>query len=147
MLGKFRALLGGSRIGKDGYTDTEREATVSLLVLIAFSDQTLRISEKEQIMSVMESFDWSSEIDHEQIYFAAVTRVRQALVSDRSMDVFMEDMRRSFSGEQSLKRAIKLTLNIANSDGQFSIEEASFIDHIRRLNPTLSEEIEEKKGA
>lgn len=122
-----------SEITKQDVTQNEREAIIELMMLIMYSDKTLKLAEDEAIKEYTSSIKWESPLSLE-FYFGKVTpKIRRALEDKESMNAFLEDIDFRIESELVKAQVLLVCNDLAMADSEFSSEEKELLTNISKV--------------
>ncbi|MGB3639250.1 MAG: hypothetical protein WBA39_16990 [Rivularia sp. (in: cyanobacteria)] len=131
MRDKLRLSL--SEIAKQDVTQNEREAIIELLMMIMYSDKTLKLAEDEAIKEYTSSIKWESPLSLE-FYFGKVTpKIRTALSDEGKMNAFLKDINTRIESELVKAQVLLVCNDLAMADSEFSSEEKELLTNISRV--------------
>ncbi|MGB3652933.1 MAG: hypothetical protein WBA41_17190 [Rivularia sp. (in: cyanobacteria)] len=114
-------------------TQNEREAIVELMMMVMYSDKTLKLAEDEAIKEYTNSIKWESPLSLE-FYFGKVTpKIRTALADKEKMNAFLKDVNNRINSEAVKSQVLKLCNDLAMADAEFSSEEKELLDNISQI--------------
>ena len=94
MRDKLRLSL--SEIANHDVTQNEREAIIELLMMVMYSDKTLKLAEDEAIKKYVSNVKWESPLSLE-FYFGKVTpKIRTAIADEGKMNAFLQRYQLSY---------------------------------------------------
>ncbi|AFY56467.1 hypothetical protein Riv7116_4027 [Rivularia sp. PCC 7116] len=122
-----------SEIAKEDVTQNEREAIIELMMMVMYSDKTLKLTEDEAIKEYASSIEWESPLSLE-FYFAKVTpKIRTALSNDEKMHVFLKDINSRIETEVVKAQVLLVCNDLAMADAEFSAEEKDLLKNISQV--------------
>lgn len=128
---KLRLSLG--EIAKQDVTQNEREAIIELLMLIMYSDKTIKLAEDEAIKEYTNSIKWESPLSLE-FYFGKVTpKIRKALTEQENMNALLEDINFRIESELVKAQVLLVCNDLAMADSEFSPEEKELLTNISKV--------------
>ncbi|MGB6298978.1 MAG: hypothetical protein WBF90_22760 [Rivularia sp. (in: cyanobacteria)] len=128
---KLRLSLG--EIAKQDVTQNEREAIIELLMLIMYSDKTIKLAEDEAIKEYTNSIKWESPLSLE-FYFGKVTpKIRKALAEQENMNALLEDINFRIESELVKAQVLLVCNDLAMADSEFSPEEKELLTNISKV--------------
>ena len=131
MRDKLRLSL--SEIAKQDVTQNEREAIIELLMMIMYSDKTLKLAEDEAIKEYTSSIKWESPLSLE-FYFGKVTpKIRTALSDEGKMNAFLKDINTRIESELVKAQVLLVCNDLAMADSEFSSEEKELLTNISKV--------------
>ncbi len=126
MLGKlqpFFALIAGNETKQ-----SEREASIDLMIMTMYIDKSLKIAEDEAINEYAKTLLWESPISIEKYLGVATAKVRNALGDAKKINAFLEDVKSRITTQEMRKQVFEACKNLALADGELSKEEQEFLD-------------------
>ncbi|MGB3756359.1 MAG: hypothetical protein WBA07_08305 [Rivularia sp. (in: cyanobacteria)] len=131
MRDKLRLSL--SEIANLDVTQNEREAIIELMMLIMYSDKTLKLAEDEAIKEYTSSIKWESPLSLE-FYFGKVTpKIRKALSDEGKMNAFLKDINTRIESELVKAQVLLVCNDLAMADSEFSSEEKELLTNISQV--------------
>ena len=109
----------------------QREATLDLLLLGIYADNTIRLSENEGIYDLMSPFGWESYQDAREYSQTATSRARGALESEDALTVFLAGISARLNDEGVKKLALALLARVIESDDSATESEADFFQRAK----------------
>ena len=122
-----------SEIANLDVTQNEREAIIELMMMIMYSDKTLKLTEDEAIKEYTNNIKWESPLSLE-FYFGKVTpKIRRALEDKEDMNSFLEDINFRIDSELVKAQVLLVCNDLAMADSEFSSEEKELVDNIAKV--------------
>ncbi len=122
-----------SEIANLDVTQNEREAIIELMMMIMYSDKTLKLAEDEAIKEYTSSIKWESPLSLE-FYFSKVTpKIRKALSDKDKMNAFLEDINTRIESELVKAQVLLVCNDLAMADSEFSSEEKELLTNISQV--------------
>ena len=122
-----------SEIAKQDVTQNEREAIIELMMMVMYSDKTLKLTEDEAIKEYTNNIKWESPLSLE-FYFGKVTpKIRRALEDKEDMNSFLEDINFRIDSELVKAQVLLVCNDLAMADSEFSSEEKELVDNIAKV--------------
>ena len=122
-----------SEIANLDVTQNEREAIIELMMMIMYSDKTLKLTEDEAIKEYTNNIKWESPLSLE-FYFGKVTpKIRRALEDKEDMNSFLEDINFRIESELVKAQVLLVCNDLAMADSEFSSEEKELVDNIAKV--------------
>ena len=109
----------------------QREATLDLLLLGIYADNTIRLSENERIYDLLSPFGWESYQDAREYSQTATSRARGALESEDALTVFLAGISARLNDEGVKKLALALLARVIESDDSATESEADFFQRAK----------------
>lgn len=132
MLKKLKSLFSKEKKDPDGLIQSQREATIDLLLLCMFADNNLAFSEERILAREIERFNWKSVTPVEIYIENAKTKIHDATSSESSKNALLRDISERLGENEVKYRALKLCKLLCYSDWQLSEEEETFIQDVRK---------------
>jgi hypothetical protein len=104
----------------------QREATLDLLLLGIYADNTVRLSENERIYDLISPFGWESYQDAREYSQTATSRARGALESETALAAFLDGINQRLENDDMRKLALGLLARLIESDNAATESEADF---------------------
>ncbi len=121
-----------SEIAKKDVTQNEREAIVELMMMVMYSDKTLKLAEDDAIKEYA-SIKWESPLSLE-FYFGKVTpKIRTALADKEKMNAFLKDINARIESELVKAQVLLVCNDLAMADSEFSSEEKQLLENISQV--------------
>ncbi len=121
-----------SEIAKKDVTQNEREAIVELMMMVMYSDKTLKLAEDRAIKEYA-SIKWESPLSLE-FYFGKVTpKIRTALADKEKMNAFLKDINARIESELLKAQVLLVCSDLAMADAEFSSEEKELLKNISQV--------------
>ena len=121
-----------SEIAKLDVTQNEREAIVELMMMVMYSDKTLKLAEDEAIKEYA-SIKWESPLSLE-FYFGKVTpKIRTALADKEKMNAFLQDINARIESELVKAQVLLVCNDLAMADAEFSSQEKELLQNISQV--------------
>ncbi len=131
MRDKLRLSL--SEIANLDVTQNEREAIIELMMLIMYSDKTLKLAEDEAIKEYTSSIKWESPLSLE-FYFSKVTpKIRKAVADEEKMNAFLKDINTRIESELVKAQVLLVCNDLAMADSEFSSQEKELLTNISQV--------------
>ncbi len=105
---------------------SQREATLDLLLLGIYADNTVRLSENERIYDLISPFGWESYQDAREYSQTATSRARGALESETALAAFLAGINQRLGDDDMRKLALGLLARLIESDNAATESEADF---------------------
>jgi uncharacterized tellurite resistance protein B-like protein len=122
-----------SEIANLDVTQNEREAIVELLMMVMYSDKSLKLAEDEAIKEYASSIKWESPLSLE-FYFGKVTpKIRTALSDKEKMNAFLQDINTRIESEAVKSQVLLVCNDLAMADSEFSPEEKELVKKISQV--------------
>jgi hypothetical protein len=128
MLEKLRSFFG--LIGRNETKQSEREASIDLMIMTMYIDKSLKIAEDETINEYAKNLLWESPISIEKYLEVATVKVRNVLGNAEKTNAFLEDIKSRISTQEMRKEVFEACNNLAHADGELSKE---FLDKVATL--------------
>ena len=122
-----------SEIANLDVTQNEREAIIELMMMVMYSDKTLKLSEDEAIKEYASNIKWESPLSLE-FYFGKVTpKIRRALSDKEDMNALLEDINFRIESEVVKAQVLLVCNELAMADAEFSSEEKELVKNIAKV--------------
>ncbi len=122
-----------SEIANLDVTQNEREAIIELMMLIMYSDKTLKLAEDEAIKEYTNNIKWESPLSLD-FYFGKVTpKIRKALSDEGKMNAFLKDINTRIESELVKAQVLLVCNDLAMADSEFSSEEKELLTNISQV--------------
>tara|TARA_R100000027_G_scaffold61554_3_gene52983 strand:+ start:12993 stop:13403 length:411 start_codon:yes stop_codon:yes gene_type:complete len=116
--------------GKDGLTQTEREAIVDLLLLCTYADNHLSLAEDRVLQEQVDGYSWESGTSIGLYVASATDRARKATDDEDRFDEYMTSVANRLEADTSSEKAVELMEKLFRSDGTVAAETV-FADRVR----------------
>jgi uncharacterized tellurite resistance protein B-like protein len=114
-------------------TQNEREAIIELMMLIMYSDKTLKLAEDEAIKEYTSSVKWESPLSLEFFFGKVTPKVRRALSDKENMNALLEDINFRIESELVKAQVLLVCNDLAMADAEFSSEEKELLKNISKV--------------
>src|SRR5690349_6334292 len=104
----------------------QREATLDLLLLGIYADNTVSLSENERIYDLLSPFGWESYQDAREYSQTATSRARGALESEDALSVFLAAISARLNDDDVKLLALALLARLIEADNEATESEADF---------------------
>jgi hypothetical protein len=104
----------------------QREATLDLLLLGIYADNTVRLSENERVYDLLSPYGWESYQDAREYSQTATSRARGASESEDALTVFLAGISARLNDDDVKKLALALLAQLIESDNAATESEADF---------------------
>jgi hypothetical protein len=104
----------------------QREATLDLLLLGIYADNTVRLSENERVYDLLSPYGWESYQDAREYSQTATSRARGASESEDALSVFLAGISARLNDDDVKKLALALLAQLIESDNAATESEADF---------------------
>ena len=109
----------------------QREATLDLLLLGIYADNTIRLSENERIYDLLSPFGWESYQDAREYSQTATSRARGAIESEENLADFLAGISSRLGDDDVKKLALALLARLIESDDAATESEADFFQQAK----------------
>ena len=116
-----------------GFTETQRQALLDLLVLAMYMDGNLASSEEKRVEEVLTAMGFGTEYDRDRAFDASVTRVRQQAQTPDNARACAGKLAANFVTPDQRRRVYDLLSQLTSMDGSVSADESKFLSVIRDL--------------
>ncbi|MBW4672091.1 MAG: TerB family tellurite resistance protein [Cyanomargarita calcarea GSE-NOS-MK-12-04C] len=120
-------------IARNETKQSEREASIDLMIMTMYIDKSLKIAEDETINEYAKNLLWESPISLEKYLGVATAKVRNVLGDAEKTNAFLEDVKSRISTQEMKKEVFEACKNLAHADGELSKEEQEFLDIVATL--------------
>ena len=107
-------------------TQTQREATLDLLLLGIYADGAVRLSENERVYDLLSAYGWESYQDAREYSQTATSRARGALETADSLALFLAGISARLEDSGVKKLALALLARLIEADNSAAESEAEF---------------------
>ncbi|MEM6401113.1 MAG: hypothetical protein AAF757_12905 [Cyanobacteria bacterium P01_D01_bin.116] len=122
-----------SEIAKQDVTQNEREAIIELMMMVMYSDKTLKLSEDEAIKEYTNNIKWESPLSLEFYYGKVTPKIRKALADEENMNALLEDINFRIESEIVKAQVLLVCNDLAMADSDFSSEEKELLTNISKV--------------
>ena len=122
-----------SEIAKQDVTQNEREAIIELMMMVMYSDKTLKLSEDEAIKEYTNNIKWESPLSLEFYYGKVTPKIRKALADEENMNALLEDINFRIESEIGKAQVLLVCNDLAMADSDFSSEEKELLTNISKV--------------
>jgi len=122
-----------SEIAKQDVTQNEREAIIELMMLVMYSDKTLKLTEDEAIKEYASNIKWESPLSLEFYYGKVTPKIRRALAEEENMNALLEDINFRIESELVKAQVLLVCNDLAMADSEFSSEEKELLTNISKV--------------
>jgi hypothetical protein len=104
----------------------QREATLELLLLGIYADNTVRLAENERIYDLLSPYGWDSYQDAREYSQTATSRARGASESEDALALYLAGISARLNDDGVRKLALALLAQLIESDNSATESEADF---------------------
>ena len=122
-----------SEIAKQDVTQNAREAIIELMMMVMYSDKTLKLSEDEAIKEYTNNIKWESPLSLEFYYGKVTPKIRKALADEENMNALLEDINFRIESEIVKAQVLLVCNDLAMADSDFSSEEKELLTNISKV--------------
>jgi len=119
--------------GRDGLTQTQREAMIDLLLAAMYADRRVALQEDENIAAQLHTLSWDSGTAPETYLDQATAHVRDAVATKEGEVRLLEDIRDRLGTREARQHAFDLCVTLLKSDATETAEETRFERDIKML--------------
>jgi hypothetical protein len=106
----------------------QREALVDLLLLGMFADGSLKVSDDQKLLSVIEEIGWESYQTPDLYFQSAIAKARDAADTEPGTLARLKKIRDSLASDEIRQQAIERLENFLSLDGRPGVEESKFLE-------------------
>ena len=114
-----------------GFSATQQQALLDLLILAMYADGHLTTFEDEQLQKLLASMGFVDEIDRQRTFDAAVTRIRPALQSIQKAKALALGLAEAFTVRSQQKQVFAAVEQIMTFDNHVSAWENTLLMELR----------------
>lgn len=115
---------------EDGYTQSQREAVIDVLVYGMYADNHLSLNEDRLIKSKIEKMNWDSSESAEFYLDRTVARVRDVRRSEVARTNFFSSIGERLASPEMKRKAFELCKSLMISDGECNAKENAFLEEV-----------------
>jgi hypothetical protein len=106
----------------------QREALVDLLLLGMFADGSLKVSDDQKLLSVIEEIGWESYQTPDLYFQSAIAKARDAADTESGTLARLKKIRDSLASDEIRQQAIERLEKFLSLDGRPGVEESKFLE-------------------
>jgi hypothetical protein len=106
----------------------QREALVDLLLLGMFADGSLKVSDDQKLLSVIEEIGWESYQTPDLYFQSAIAKARDAADTEPGTLARLKKIRDSLASDEIRQQAIERLEKFLSLDGRPGVEESKFLE-------------------
>jgi hypothetical protein len=106
----------------------QREALVDLLLLGMFADGSLKVSDDQKLLSVIEEIGWESYQTPDLYFQSAIAKARDAADTEPGTVARLKKIRDSLASDEIRQQAIERLEKFLSLDGRPGVEESKFLE-------------------
>jgi len=106
----------------------QREALVDLLLLGMFADGSLKVSDDQKLLSVIEEIGWESYQTPDLYFQSAIAKARDAADTEVGTLARLRKINEGLASDEMRHRAIERLEQFLSLDGQPGVEESKFLE-------------------
>lgn len=125
MLKIFEKLFASATNANSAFAQTEREATVDLLLLAIYADNHISLDESSALEDSIEGLGWESGTGVAMYVNTATPQVRDAQANETAQNEFLDGVAARLGSTAAREKALSLLNALFEADGT-SVEEESF---------------------
>ncbi|BAY82367.1 hypothetical protein NIES267_18460 [Calothrix parasitica NIES-267] len=122
-----------SEIANLDVTQNEREAIIELMMMVMYSDKTLKLSEDEAIKEYISNIKWESPLSLEFFFGKVTPKIRRGLQDRENMNALLEDINFRIESEMVKAQVLLVCNDLAMADSEFSCEEKELVENIAKV--------------
>jgi uncharacterized tellurite resistance protein B-like protein len=115
------------------FSEPQRQALLDLLVLAMYADGHLAVAEDARVQRLLTAMGFESQYDHERLFDASVTRVRQHSNSAETARAHAVELAEGFRTREQRRGLYDLLEDLMASDTQVSSDETRFLSVVREV--------------
>jgi uncharacterized tellurite resistance protein B-like protein len=116
-----------------GFTATQREALLDLLVLAMYLDGNLAKVEEARVQQLLTAMGFATEYDRNRQFDASVTRVRRESQTAQAVKACSARLAANFSLPDQQRRVYRMLRELTALDGNISSEESEFLLAVKNV--------------
>ena len=106
----------------------QREALVDLLLLGMFADGSLKVSDDQKLLSVIEEIGWESYQTPDLYFQSAIAKARDATDTEVRTLARLKKINDGLASDEIRHQAIERLEQFLSLDGQPGVEESKFLE-------------------
>jgi hypothetical protein len=106
----------------------QREALVDLLLLGMFADGSLKVSDDQKLLSVIEEIGWESYQTPDLYFQSAIAKARDAADTEVGSLARLKKINDGLASDEIRQQAIDRLVQFLSLDGQPGMEESKFLE-------------------
>jgi hypothetical protein len=106
----------------------QREALVDLLLLGMFADGSLKVSDDQKLLSVIEEIGWESYQTPDLYFQSAIAKARDAADTEAGTLARLKKIHDSLASDEIRQQAIESLEKFLRLDGEPGVEESKFLE-------------------
>jgi hypothetical protein len=106
----------------------QREALVDLLLLGMFADGSLKVSDDQKLLSVIEEIGWESYQTPDLYFQSAIAKARDAADTEAGTLARLKKIHDSLASDEIRQQAIERLEKFLRLDGEPGVEESKFLE-------------------
>lgn len=106
----------------------QREALVDLLLLGMFADGSLKVSDDQKLLSVIEEIGWESYQTPDLYFQSAIAKARDAADTEAGTLARLKKIHDSLGSDEIRQQAIERLEKFLRLDGEPGVEESKFLE-------------------
>jgi hypothetical protein len=106
----------------------QREALVDLLLLGMFADGSLKVSDDQKLLSVIEEIGWESYQTPDLYFQSAIAKARDAADSEARTLARLKKINDGLASDEIRQQAFERLQRFLNVDGEPGLEESKFLE-------------------
>jgi hypothetical protein len=106
----------------------QREALVDLLLLGMFADGSLKVSDDQKLLSVIEEIGWESYQTPDLYFQSAIAKARDAADTEARTLARLKKINDGLASDEIRHKAIERLEQFLSLDGQTGAEESKFLE-------------------
>ena len=106
----------------------QREALVDLLLLGMFADGSLKVSDDQELLSVIEEIGWESYQTPDLYFQSAIAKARDAADTEIGTLARLKKINDDLSSDDIRQKAITRLERFLSLDGEPGVEESKFLE-------------------
>lgn len=106
----------------------QREALVDLLLLGMFADGSLRVSDDQKLLSVIDEIGWESYQTPDLYFQSAIAKARDATDTEAGTLARLKRISEGLANDETRHQAIERLERFLSLDGEPGVEESKFLE-------------------
>jgi len=115
-----------------GFTDTQKERLLDILLLGMYSDAHVARSEEARVQKLLDALHFPSSHARNQYADVAIARVRDHLAAPGDLAGIIARMESTFSAPDVRRKAVEALDEILASDSKMTSHECEFLASVRK---------------
>ena len=110
-----------------GYTQEQKQALLDLLIIGMYADHNLGSAEDKRVEEVLDTFDFASDYERQQVCDAAFTKASRHSGSPEAIRGYVSQIASHFPTPEIRQKAYGFLKDLLTSDGSLSADESKLL--------------------